>query len=55
LATHQLAVAQVLLTEVDEVLGFFQQSSKEELEGYIPGAVAKMVKLDGKIQISFYY
>jgi hypothetical protein len=49
------AVGQVLSTEVDEVVGFFQQSScfKEELEGYIPGAGEKMVQLDGEVQISF--
>jgi hypothetical protein len=51
------AVGQVLLTEVDEVLGFFQQSGrfKEELEEYISGAGAKMAKLDGEVQISFSF
>jgi hypothetical protein len=51
------AVEQVLSTEVDEVLGFFQQSGRfqEELEGYIPGSGGKMVKLNDKVQISFPY
>src|ERR1700735_3733547 len=51
------AVEQVLLTEVDEVLGFLQQSGRfqEELEGYIPGSGGKVVKLDVEVQIGFSY
>jgi hypothetical protein len=50
------AVEQVLSTEVDEVLGFLQQSGRfqEELEGYIPGS-GQLVKLDDKVLISFSY
>jgi hypothetical protein len=51
------AVEQVLSTEVEEVLGFLQQSGRfqEELEGYIPGSGGKMVKLHDEVQISFPY
>ena len=51
------AVEQVLSTEVDEVLGFLQQSGRfqKELEGYVPGSGGKMLKMESKVQISFAY
>jgi hypothetical protein len=51
------AVEQVLSTEVDEVIGFLQQSGRfqEELDGYIPGSSGKFVKLASKVQICFAY